>query len=73
MTDLPSRLRASVPKMIGAASAQCNDVEAVHLAADEIERLRAALKKICQHADENDGHAEVFAIAAEVLNEPQGE
>jgi hypothetical protein len=41
MNDLPRRLRRSVPKMTGVAAAHCNDVEAVHLAADELERLMA--------------------------------
>jgi hypothetical protein len=41
MNDLPRRLRASVPKIVGVAAAHCNDVEAVHLAADELERLAA--------------------------------
>lgn len=52
--DLPTRLRASVPKMVGAASAQCTDVEAVHLAADEIERLLALIEdgcKVFEHYD----------------------
>lgn len=41
--QLTERLRASVPKMTGTASAHCSDVEAVYLAADEIERLHAAV------------------------------
>lgn len=46
MSDLVDRLRACVPEMVGAASAQCTDVEAVRLAADEIERLREATHQI---------------------------
>lgn len=46
MKDLVSRLRACVPKMTGVASAHCTDVEAVNMAVEEIERLRAALKEI---------------------------
>jgi len=58
MSDLPKRLRASVPKMVGAASAQCNDVEAVWLAADEIERLTAEIDHLRQFAPapHPDGH-----------------
>lgn len=52
--DLPSRLRASTPEMFGAASAHCNDVEAVHLAAVEIERLRAELEDACKVLDHYD-------------------
>ena len=41
MTDLPQRLRAASPE--GMLSGHVNDLPALREAADEIERLRAAL------------------------------